>query len=298
MVELLKTNRTDSLNTRELILQKYLKRELKTGVFLQTCNRIEWYKGDGDITENIARHLFRVVAGLESALIGETAIAGQVKRAYRLAHENGRLTKSLHKLFQTSFFVAKKVKRETGISKGAMSHGQSVVQILQNKKTNLANQKVTLIGANNLTESIIRFLRSKGASVFFIGNRTFEKASTLASKYDGKAFQFQELPNILEETDILISATSAPHQVLKKEQLPKNKQMILFDLAVPRDIDPRVSDLENMELFNIQEIEQEIIKNRKLRSEEVLKAEAIIEYELERFFETFAKSVNQQKLAV
>lgn len=298
MVELLKTDRTYSLSTRELVLQKYLKRELKTGVFLQTCNRIEWYKGDGEVPEKLARHLFRLVSGLESALIGETAIAGQVKRAYRLAQENDRLTKSLHKLFQTSFFVGKKVRRETGISKGAMSHSQAVVQILQDNGVDFSKQTVTLIGANSLTENIIRFLSSKGAGVLFIGNRTYEKASFLAKKYNGKAFRFDQLSSVLQKTDILISSTSAPHWILKKEQFPLIHPMLVFDLAVPRDIDPEVADLNNLDLFHVEEIEQQVIKNRELRSEEILKAETIIEYELDRFLKTLNQCINHQNLAV
>ncbi len=256
-----------------------------SGVLIQTCNRVEWYYGVGEIPDYIVKHLFRVVSGLESSLIGESAIVNQVKTAYQDAAKKCQLDKSLHKLFQTALYVGKKVRKETGISKGAMSHSQAAVHFLFDKIGDIKDLKITVIGVNALNEKIIKFLLKKDVEPVFIGNRTFDKAKELADKFGAKAFRFDQLYETLQKTDVLISATAAPHYIIKKESFNIGKPMYMLDLAVPRDIDPEVGKLPNVELFDIEIIEKQIKKNISQRMEKLAMANEIIEDEVKLFCE-------------
>jgi len=180
-------------------------------------------------------------------------------------------------------FVGKKVRTKTGISNGAMSHSQAVVDILLQKQVKLDGLAITIVGVNKMNEKIIRFLTDKGASAIFIGNRTYEKAAALAARYESKALKFEHLGETLQKTDVLISATSAPHFVIKKENFPPNKSMLIFDLAVPRDVDTDVTNLGSVDYYNIETIEREVRKNVEIREERVFHAEDIINRELEIF---------------
>lgn len=283
MVELIKIGTEKSVELREKFAKGINVEAKKSGILLQTCNRVEWYSGEGQISNDIANHLFRVVSGLESSMLGETSIVNQVKTAYKKAADQAVLDKSLHKLFQTALFVGKKVRRETKISEGAMSHSQAVVDVLQRDSKDFKNLNITLIGANKLNEKIIQFLVNKGVSTIFIGNRTYEKAKILADRYNSKALRFDGLAETLENTDVLVSATAAPHLILKKEKFSPKQAMVIFDLAVPRDIDPEIGNLPNVKLYNIETIEKEINNNIKNRQSKIEKAEEIIKREVEIF---------------
>lgn len=283
MVELIKIGTEKKIQLREDFAKDVEHKASKSGILLQTCNRIEWYYGEGKVSNDIANHLFRVVSGLESSLLGETSIVNQVKIAYRQAAEERELDKSLHKLFQTALFVGKKVRSETKISEGAMSHSQAVVDVLQRDSKDLRNLNITLVGANKLNEKIIQFLVNKGVSTIFIGNRTYEKAKSLADRYNSKALRFDGLAETLKHTDVLVSATAAPHLILKKEKFSYKQPMVIFDLAVPRDIDPKIGNLSNVRLYNIETIEKEINNNVKSRQSKIEKAEEIIKREVEIF---------------
>lgn len=292
MVGLTKIDWNQSLDAREGFITKNNFVNGNNGVLLQTCNRVEWYHGKGEISDHISRHLFRVVSGLESSLIGESAIVNQVKTAYRDAAKCKQLDKSLHKLFQTAFFVGKRVRKETGISKGAMSHSQAAVNFLFDEIGDIKNLKITVIGVNALNEKILKFLFKKDIEPVFIGNRTFEKASELARKFGAKAFRFDRLHEILENTDVLISATSAPHYILRKENFKTQKQIYMLDLAVPRDIDPEIGNCPNVKLYDIEIIEKQIRKNISQRKKEMELAASIIENEVKLFAEKFVYETN------
>ena len=294
MVELIKIGPEKLIGKREQFLFELKERRNGHGILLSTCNRVEWYHGQGDVSPEIARHLFRVVSGLESSIVGETAIVNQVKTAYQDASRQKPLHKSLHKLFQTALFVGKKVRTKTGISNGAMSHSQAVVDMLLQQPANLNGLAITIIGVNKMNEKIIQFLISKGARAIFIGNRTYEKASALADKYNSKALRFEHLAETLQNTDVLISATSAPHFVIKKESFPKDKSMLIFDLAVPRDVDPAIAEMENVDYYNIETIEQEVKKNIEIREEKIFHAEVIINEELELFINNQANGKHRK----
>lgn len=293
MVELIKIGTEHSISEREEFLKRLKPDYLNTGVLLQTCNRVEWYCGTGETSTEVARHLFRVVSGLESSLLGETAIVHQVKSAYRDAVQRSSLDKSLHKLFQTALNVGKRVRKETGISEGAMSHSQAVVTILQKEVPDLSNLTFTLVGVNKLNEKIVKFLVNKGARTIFIGNRTYERATELAAKYGSVALRFDGLPEVLAKTDVLISATSAPHYVITSEKLSERKPSYVFDLAVPRDVDPAIETFSEVKLFDIEKIEAEIKMNMKAREDKVFKAEQIIQRELDIFSKGLNKKVKE-----
>ena len=253
-------------------------------VLLQTCNRVELYWGEGSVPVETARHLFRVVSGLESGLLGESAIQGQVKKAYELAKQEQDLSSTLHKLFQTALRVGKLVRSQSGIGHGAVSHGQATVELIEKSCINLNKSLITLIGVNKLTEDTIRFLQDKGAETIFVANRSIEKALPYAEKYNCKIFDFTNLKEILLLTDILISATSASHTIVHKEHFPRDKEMLVFDLAFPRDVDVEISRFPGVKLFNLENIELIINQNLNNRKNEVKVAELIIERELAKMF--------------
>ncbi|MCP3660472.1 MAG: glutamyl-tRNA reductase [Bacteroidetes bacterium] len=272
-----------SLAEREKYLEHFENIGIENSVLLETCNRIEVYYGSGAISPEISSHLFRVVSGLESKLIGENAIQKQVKEAYLIATEKNNLSKSLHLLFQTALNVGKKVRTQTSISKGAISHASAVIRILSNKDLNFSQSVITIIGVNNINHNLIKYLVKKGAKTIFIGNRTYEKAKTLAEKYQCEVFKLDSLKAILPKTDVLISATSAPHLILKSTDFPNNKIMDIFDLAVPRDIDPQIVLMNKVTLLNIEQIEDMVNQNLDKRKQEIIRAEKIIAQEVKNF---------------
>ncbi len=252
------------------------------GVLLKTCTRTELYWGDGDVPADIARHLFRVAAGLESPLLGEGAILGQIKQSYFEAKKTGKLPSSINKLFQTASYVGHRVRTETGIARGAVSYSQVTVDILCHELPDLGNKVVSIIGVNELTESVLNFLIARGATNILLANRSFDKAEEIAHKYNNvEAFSLSGKQELFSLSDVVISATSAPHTIIKSTDLPTGKSQLLFDLANPQDIESDVATLEGKRVFNLQQIESLAQQNLQKRALEVSKCEAIIEEEIE-----------------
>ena len=249
-------------------------------VLLQTCNRVELYYGEGDVPDDVARHLFRVTAGLESALIGERAVQGQVKESYQQAQLQYRLTAEMHKLFSCALEVGKRVRTETEISQGAVSHSLATIEILQQEQVDLSQSRITIIGVNKLTSDILKFLKNKGARMVFLANRSQMKAHQLADPLGISVFELHDKQRFLADTDILISATSAPHAVIDATDIPAVKKLLAIDLAFPRDIDPSVGRLPNVRLYNLRDVERRVRENISVRKSEVVRAEAIIEEEI------------------
>ena len=249
-------------------------------VLLQTCNRVELYYGEGDVPDDVARHLFRVTAGLESALIGERAVQGQVKDSYQQAQLQYRLTAEMHKLFSCALEVGKRVRTETEISQGAVSHSLAAIEILQQEQVDLSQSRITIIGVNKLTSDILKFLKNKGARMVFLANRSQMKAHQLADPLGISVFELHDKQRFLADTDILISATSAPHAVIDATDIPAGKKLLAIDLAFPRDIDPSVGRLPNVRLYNLSDVERRVRENISIRKSEVVRAEAIIEEEI------------------
>ena len=249
-------------------------------MLLQTCNRVELYYGDGDVPDDVARHLFRVTAGLESALIGERAVQGQVKDSYQQAQLQYRLTAEMHKLFSCALEVGKRVRTETEISQGAVSHSLAAIEILQQEQVDLSQSRITIVGVNKLTSDILKFLKNKGARMVFLANRSQMKAHQLADPLGISVFELHDKQRFLADTDILISATSAPHAVIDATDIPAGKKLLAIDLAFPRDIDPSIGRLPNVRLYNLSDVERRVRENISVRKSEVVRAEAIIEEEI------------------
>lgn len=251
------------------------------GVRLETCQRIEQYSGEGDITEEAARHLFRVAAGLESPLLGEMAILNQIKNAYEEAKEQGKLPAGINRLFQTALHVGHRARTETAISRGAVSYSQVTVDILCHELPDLGDKTVSIIGVNDLTESILNFLMARGASNLILANRSLDKASAMAERYNAVALPLTEKRHLLSLSDVVISATSAPHTLIhRSDYTPSDRQQLLFDLANPQDIDPEVRWLIGKRLYNLHDIEQQAQQNLKKRQQEAVRCEEIIEEEI------------------
>ena len=291
MVHLKVIDNNYSLAKREKYLSEFYRLSQIPCVAINTCNRLEIYYGEGYISDYIVNHLFRVVAGLESNLLGEIAIQGQVKKAYCKAIEKYQLSKSLHQLFQHALYVGKRIKTETAMSRGAISHSQVALEVILQSGIYLTNALITLIGAHKLNEDIIKYIKIKGGETIFLANRNFEKAQLIASKWGCKVFRLEQLKEILSFTDILITATSAPHLIIKKSDFPVGKEMFIIDLAFPRDVDEQIGLMDNVTLYNLEDIEHHVNQNIDKRKSEIKKAERIICDETFRFFEKQHKYV-------
>ncbi|OAV74979.1 Glutamyl-tRNA reductase [Bacteroidales bacterium Barb7] len=273
-------NANHTLEERESLSGTVYIADEEPHVFLQTCNRIELYWGEGTIPEDIIRHLFRVASGLESALIGERAIQGQLKNAYLSACAKYKLPAPLHKLFQTAMHTGKRVRTETKIAQGAVSHSQVTVDILKKEQPDLRQKAVSIIGVNKITEDILKFLTDNQTLTVFLSNRNFEKAARLAATYNGTAIPLQEKKCMLDFTDILITATSAPHTIITPADIPPNKELLIFDLAFPRDVEPSLARRKGIKLYDLESIEGFAKANLQQRTQEIQHAEAIIEEEI------------------
>lgn len=269
-----------SLDDREKFFKEFNRDGVGPSVFLQTCNRVELYYGDGDIPDDVARHLFRVVCGLESAITGEKAVQGQVKDAYLAARNSQKLPAEMHKLFESALQIGKRVRNETEISHGAVSHSLAAIEIIEQEKIDLENARITIIGVNKLTADIIKFLQNKGAKLVFLANRTEEKARKMAQPFGIEVYTLDNKATFMQDTDILISATSAPNAIICKSDINPNRPLLAIDLAFPRDIEPDVTEIDGVRLYNLHDVEQKVKDNISIREDEVKKAEALIEEEI------------------
>lgn len=274
---------------------KNLEHKEDASVFLQTCNRVELYYGDGDVPDEVARHLFRVVCGLESAIIGEQAVQGQVKEAYMAAKQTKKLSAGMHKLFTIALQVGKRVRNETQISHGAVSHSLAAIEIIEQENIDLRNARITIIGVNKLTEEIIKFLLNKKARLVFLANRTEEKARRMAEPFGIDIFRLEDKHKFLKDIDILISATSAPDAIIHPSDLTPGRPLLAIDLAFPRDIDPEVAKMQGVTLYNLHDVEQKVKANISVREDEVQKAEQIIEEAIVELRETLERRKQYRK---
>lgn len=275
------------LEDRERFHQQLRRSPPPASVLLATCDRIEVYEGAGAPSPEVVRHLFRVVSGLESPLLGENQIQSQVKQAYEAARESGPLDSGLHRLFQQALRVGKRVRTETKLNRGALGHAQMVVSVLQTLPVPLADLHILVIGVNNLNKGILRFLVDRGQQTFFLGNRTLEHACQVVDDLGaGRALALERLTEVLSAVDVVISATSAPHHIIHAHQLPEEGgPRWFFDLAVPRDIDPAVALRPHTTLWNVTDLEREAAKNLEDRRHEAVRAEAILEEEVQKYFQ-------------
>jgi len=235
-----------------------------------------------------ARHLFRVVSGLDSMVLGETEIFGQVKAAYKTALDTRATGKTLNKLFQQAFTVGKKVRNETTIQRGSTSVGSVAVDLAE-KVHDLKECRVMLVGAGEMSRTCAQSLLSRGAKSVFVSNRSYDKAVELAAEMNGVAMKFDEWENALHEVDVIISSTSAPHFVIKPDQIDQVMRMrrwqplLIIDIAVPRDVDPAVNNIEGVYLYDIDALQAIADEGRRERERQLAACERIIEEQLEKF---------------
>ncbi len=227
-------------------------------------------------------HLFKVACGLDSMVLGETEILGQLKKAYDLALQGGYTGGRLNKAFQRAFNVAKHIRTTTMIQRGSISVGSVAVELAQKIFTNLNERDVMVIGAGDTSEKTARALLSRGARSIIVTNRSYDKAVALANELGGRAIQFDQWGQEFHHIDIIISSTAAPHYILDRARLEplmksrRNQPLLLVDIAVPRDIEPEVNFLENVYLYNIDDLQAIADDYLKQRQEEVARCEQII----------------------
>jgi len=228
------------------------------------------------------QHLFKVACGLDSMVLGETEILGQLKSAYELALQGGHTGGRLNKAFQRAFNVAKQIRTETNIQRGSVSVGSVAVELAEKIFSRLSDRDVMIIGAGDTSEKTALALLSRGARSIIVSNRSHEKASALARELGGRAVLFEDWDREFATVDIVISSTSAPHYILDRAKLEplmkqrRNRPLLLIDIAVPRDIEPEVNFLENVYLYNIDDLQAIADDYLKQRKEEIARCEQII----------------------
>ena len=292
---------------------------LDEGLILSTCNRVEIYaatkdseKGVEEIKDFIAqqhhlhvsefedtlyvlqgeesvKHLFRVASSLDSMVVGEPQILGQIKEAYRLAHAAKTTGTLLNKLLHKAFSVAKRVRTETSIGNRAVSVSFVAVELAKKIFAHLEGREVLIIGAGEMCELAAQHLVRAGAQKILVTNRTWDRAMELAERFQGEALPFTELPHALLRADIIISSTGSPDVIVKKEEVStiirqrKQRPLFFIDIAVPRDIEPQVNTIDNVYLYDIDDLQEVAEANMKDRQHEARKAEAIVATEVEQF---------------
>jgi glutamyl-tRNA reductase len=238
--------------------------------------------------EDVIRHVFRVASSLDSMVLGEPQILGQVKQAYVTAQQVGALHGPLNEILRQALTVARKVRRETAIGTAAVSVSYAAVELAKKIFGDLRGKTMFVVGAGKMSELAAKHLRRSGASAIFVSNRTFERAQELAELFHGTAIKFDLLFDHIEKADIIISSTGAPHFIISKEQVErllaarKNRPMFFIDIAVPRDVDPAVNELDNAFVYDIDDLEQVVDANRKQREREAVWAEEIVRQEVEK----------------
>lgn len=235
------------------------------------------------------RHLLRVTCGLDSMILGETQILGQVREAYQAAQENQSTGKVLNTVFNQAIATGKRGHSETEISKNAVSVSYAAVELAKKVFQSLEGRRVLIIGAGKMSELTAKHLLASGVSQIVVANRTPERAESMARMFNGIGVPISEVDHWLPQIDVVISSTGAPHLVLTREMIQeairhrRHRPIFLFDIAVPRDIDPEAGRLEGVFLYDIDDLESAVQANLRERQREARKVERIIDEEVGRF---------------
>jgi len=286
-----------------------LRGNLSELVLLSTCNRVEIYGVTPEMNGNAGElfrqlagndfdfsphlyvkedaeavgHLFSVASGLDSMVLGETEITGQVKHAYLAAQEAGLTGKILNRVFQTALQVAKEIRTHTAIGRGATSVGSVAVELAEKIfDRDLSEKVVMIIGAGKMGEACVRHLAKRGARTVLVSNRSFDRAQNLATEFGGRAVHFDDCRQALAAADIVVSSTGSPNVVLHRDDVAsilsqrRNRPLFLVDIAVPRDIDPAVQELANVFLYDIDDLEAIVRENTRCREQELVQCREII----------------------
>ncbi len=236
-------------------------------------------------------HLFKVSSGLDSMVIGEMEILGQVKKAYQDARESRTIGKFLNRLFEKSFNTAKKVRTETSIARGAVSASSVAVRLAKKILGSLQDKQVLVIGAGKVSEQLITYLKKSGIESILVTNRTFEKAQELVNRYSGSAIPFEDFKQRLADTDIIITSTGAPHYIIHRDEvaalmlLRKQRPLFIIDLAVPRDIEADINDIDNVYLYDIDDLQRTVDETYAFRKNELDACLAIINSSSQKFID-------------
>src|SRR5271165_6636812 len=289
---------------------------ISEGMIVSTCNRVEFLanmkNGAGDLREFLreyfavdlgqfenhlyefredeaVRHVFRVAASLDSMVVGEPQILGQVKEAYATARAVGAVRAQLDQLMTRAFAVAKRVRTETAVGSSSVSIASVAVELAKKIFGSLNGKSVYLVGAGKMSELAARHLLAHGAASIFVANRTYDRAIRLAQKFDGQAIEFSRLYDTCDRGDIVITSTGSPHAIFRREHgelflsRRKNRPMFFIDIAVPRDVDPEMNKLDGIFVYDIDDLQQAVSSHVADRKKEAEHATAIIESEVERF---------------
>jgi glutamyl-tRNA reductase len=291
-------------------------------VIISTCNRVELYavtrKMGSDLlesflseTQNVAseglapylyryqdedavHHLLAVAAGLDSVVLGEPQILGQVTDAYSTARKHGTAGKILSRLFQTAIHTGKRARTETRIGQNPSSIASVAVNLISERVSSLQQAQIMVLGAGKMAELAVEALRKRGAHRILVVNRTLERAQALAHRWDGQAAALEMLLELLPETDVVITSTGAPHLIIqpamvRKAMLPRpERPLVLMDIAVPRDVDPQVAEIPSVSLFDMDTLSQHLQNGLSLREAEVPHVQEIIMDELTAFMDYLA----------
>jgi len=293
--------------------------DVQEAVTISTCNRTELYLVVGDPVEaearvlgmlashaairptvltpaiyshrncDAARHLFRVTAGLESMVVGEAEIQGQVKRAYETALANDSVGPLTSRLFKAALATGKRVRTQTAIGERNLSLPAVAVGLARELLGSLDARRVVIVGTGETSELTARALADSGAEPVFVASRRRDRAISLARRYGGSSLSFDELPSALGLADIVVAATASPHLLLEAEELAEvmrgrpERPLLLIDLAVPRDIDAACAELDGVSLYDIDDLDAVVARNRRVRQAEARKAEGIVEEEIQQF---------------
>jgi glutamyl-tRNA reductase len=283
--------------------------DLQEVVLLSTCNRVEVYGVASKVNGNVhglfrhlvpgqhdfqpylyvhegddaLRHLFSVAGGLDSMVLGETEITGQLKNAYQTAHAAKLTGRLLNRAFQTALQTAKEIRTNTQIGRGAVSVGSTAVELAGKIfDGDLSGKTVMIIGAGKMGEACVRHLSKKGARSVLVANRSLERAENLATEFGGRAVRFDDCLTAMIEADIVVTSTGSPQTILNAAQIERvmaarrNRPLFMIDIAVPRDIDADVQHLDNVYLYNIDHLSALVRENVRLREQELSRCHEII----------------------
>ncbi len=298
-----------------------------SGVVLSTCNRTEIYaalkensdpqQGIGELKSFLAakagfpqekinkylyfcqgyeavQHLFRVISGLDSMILGETQILGQVKKAYQITCRQNQANSLIHNLFQQALSVGKKVRTQTGIDQNSVSVSYTAVELAKQIFGDLHDRTVLILGAGKMSELTALHLVANGVSSVIVSNRSYDRAVELAARFKGLAVRFDQLQKYLLQSDIVISCTAAAHFIIRKSEMETllqpypDKKIMLIDIAVPRDIEPEVGALPGVSLYNVDDLNQVIDTHLEERQQAAKQAEQIIKAEVDEFSRWYA----------
>src|SRR5947199_6364314 len=293
--------------------------EVREAVVISTCNRTEVYMVVGDpvraesdvlsmlarrasirpteLAEAIysprncdaARQLYRVTAGLESMILGEAEVQGQVRRAHEAAMREGCTGPLLNRLFAAALTTGKRVRSEIGIGSSRVSVPSVAVDLALSVLGDLERRHVVILGAGDTSELTARALADQGAGTIFVANRHADRALSVAQRFGGSVVGLDKLPDQLVRADIVLSSTSSPHPIVGREELEvvmeqrEGRPLLFIDIAVPRDIDPECGELQGVSLYDIDDLQAVVARNLSTREEEIPRAEEIVEQEIRRF---------------